>query len=114
MIIQVTGQVEAKSDNFVIVTNQGLGYKITLPEEIVSQVSGDVLFYTHEVIRDDIRELFGFFSLEALKLFWKLISVSGVGPRGQYKYFFPIGIFLSSTKAIISHESLMSQPIRFT
>jgi Holliday junction DNA helicase RuvA len=44
--------------------------------------------YTHEVHREDAHELFAFLSLDALELFWKLIGISGVGPRSAQKIVF--------------------------
>ncbi len=37
--------------------------------------------YTHEAIREDGRDIYGFATLDDLELFWKLITVSGIGPR---------------------------------
>lgn len=70
---------------FVIVDCHDVGYKVVLPEDAANAVSGAVTFFTHEVQREDQRELFGFESMEALEFFWKLTNVSGVGPRSGQK-----------------------------
>lgn len=87
MIAMVSGRVMYRGAGFVLVERDGIGYKVNLPESALD-VSGDVTLYTHEVIRDDQHELFGFRSLEALELFWKLGGVSGVGPKSAQKIVF--------------------------
>ena len=85
MIASLQGTVSYHGIGFLIVENQGVGYKVILPEDVAHGFSSDVRFFTHEVIRDNERELFGFTSVEALELFWKLIAISGVGPRSAQK-----------------------------
>lgn len=85
MIAFLQGTVHDHGDGFIILLCNGIGYKITVPDVMMSELSGDVSLYTHEVVREDGRELFGFPSMEALRFFWKLITVSGVGPKGAMK-----------------------------
>jgi len=85
MIAMISGQVVYHGVGFVIVQTQGIGYKILMPEDVAHSLHGEVVLYTHEVIRDSEHELFGFTSVSALELFWKLITVSGVGPKGAQK-----------------------------
>jgi Holliday junction DNA helicase RuvA len=40
------------------------------------------LFYTTLIVREDAQDLYGFATEEELEIFKKLISVSGVGPKG--------------------------------
>ena len=42
---------------------------------------GQVELWTHEYLRDDARELYGFRNEREHKLFLRLIDVSGVGPK---------------------------------
>lgn len=88
MITSITGNIIYHGLGFVIVEVDGIGYKIILPEDIAHTQQGDVRYFTHEIIRDPDHELFGFLSIEALELFWKLIGVSGVGPRTAQKIVF--------------------------
>lgn len=88
MITSLTGTITYHGVGFVVLEVQGVGYRIFLPENKAHRLSGEQMFYTHEVIRDNERELYGFFTMEALALFWKLIGVSGVGPRGAQKIIF--------------------------
>ena len=84
----LTGEVIYHGLGFLIISNQGIGYKVILPEDAAHGLRGMVTLYTHEVIRDSERELFGFRDVVSLELFWKLISISGVGPRIAQKIVF--------------------------
>ncbi len=88
MIVSLTGTVTHHAVGFLILEVQGIGYKVIMPEDAAHGITGETTLYTHEVIRDDQRELFGFVSLAALELFWRLTSVSGVGPRSAQKIAF--------------------------
>lgn len=92
MLVKLTGSVEYVGGGFVFLEHEGLSYKIILPEQIALSMQGDVVLYTHEVVRDDTRELFGFFSIPALELFWQLIGISGVGCRSAQKIIFAASI----------------------
>ncbi len=81
MITTLTGTVTYKGLDWLVLEVQGVGFKVNMPAEQISGLSGGITLYTHEVNREDSHELFGFFSIEALELFWNLISVSGVGPK---------------------------------
>ena len=60
-----------------------IGYRVFVPLSLYERyvVGESVALSTHEVIRDDRRELFGMPSPEHLALFHQLITVSGVGPK---------------------------------
>lgn len=88
MITTLRGKIEYHGLGFVVVEVNGVGYKVNLPEDRAHELSGEVLVYIHEVQREDQHELFGFLSMEALQLFWKLINVSGVGPKVGQKIVF--------------------------
>ncbi|HBK33614.1 TPA: Holliday junction branch migration protein RuvA [Candidatus Uhrbacteria bacterium] len=85
MIASLQGIVIYRGKGFVIVENTGVGYQVFIPDVATPHEGSKVLLYTHEAVREDARELFGFFSVEALELFWNLLSVSGVGARSGQK-----------------------------
>ncbi|MBI5793857.1 Holliday junction branch migration protein RuvA [Candidatus Uhrbacteria bacterium] len=88
MMSFIRGSVLHHGVGYLLVECQGLGYKITMPESVAHEFGGNVQMYLHEVARDDGRELFGFRSVLELEFFWKLISVSGVGPKSAQKIVF--------------------------
>jgi Holliday junction DNA helicase RuvA len=88
MMVYIQGKVLSHGVGYVILENAGVGYKITLPEMVAHEVRDTATLFLHETTREDVRELFGFLSLDQLELFWKLIAVSGVGPKSGQKIVF--------------------------
>ncbi len=88
MIMKLTGDITERGDGYVLLELAGIGYKVTLPSEVVMRLQGVTSLFIHEAQRDDGREFFGFLSHEALQLFWRLVSVSGVGPKTAQKIVF--------------------------
>lgn len=78
MIALIRGEIVARAGDHVVVDVRGVGYKVFVPRH----PSGDlVTLHTHQVVREDAQQLFGFESREELALFELLITVSGVGPK---------------------------------
>ncbi len=89
MIGILKGKIEHRIDPHVIIDVHGVGYKVLAARSVlVNAVPGqEIKVYTYTHVREDAIELYGFQSLEDLKLFEYLISVSGVGCKSA------IGIF---------------------
>lgn len=83
MIGSIKGTLELKDPPYIIVDVSGVGYRILSPGKVSSRlkVGAEVKFFTYTYVREDILDLYGFESLDELKLFERLISVSGVGPK---------------------------------
>ncbi|OGF21623.1 Holliday junction DNA helicase RuvA [Candidatus Falkowbacteria bacterium RIFOXYB2_FULL_38_15] len=87
MISYIKGTIIYKDNNFVILKNNDIGYKIFASEGFIisSKIDEVKELFIHEHTKDDGRELYGFQSTEELKFFWKLINVSGVGPKMAHR-----------------------------
>jgi Holliday junction DNA helicase RuvA len=83
MIAHVSGEVVEKFDSLLIVDVGGLGYEVLVAngDYDAAALHDQIKLYTHDHLRENAHDLFGFTSLSAKKLFELLISVSGVGPR---------------------------------
>lgn len=83
MIASISGTILTKGKDFAVVENHGIGYKIYIPGPILDALSvgATATLHTHDHIREDAHDLFGFTENTDLALFEKLISVSGVGPK---------------------------------
>jgi holliday junction DNA helicase RuvA len=83
MIAHVAGEVVEKTENALIIDVGGLGYEIQVAASDfeVATLGAKTKLYTHDHLRENAHELFGFSSLIAKRLFEMLISVSGVGPK---------------------------------
>lgn len=88
------GTLALKNDPYVLLDVGGVGYKVFVPQVILSQKNaGDSLqLFTHTHVREDALELFGFESVEDLRLFEHLLSVSGVGGKTA------LGVFSVGTR----------------
>ena len=85
MYSYIIGRITERGDCVISLENNGIGYEINLSSKAMQffdGVEGEVKVYTYYQQREDGVSLFGFYSSEEKDMFLKLISVSGVGPRG--------------------------------
>lgn len=85
MIGYVKGILEEIEEDCVIVDVNGLGIRILTGGALASQMlalGSEVKIYTYTYVKEDAFQLYGFISKEELSLFKKLITVSGIGPKG--------------------------------
>ncbi len=85
MIASIEGTIELKGEKFLVVKAGGIGYKIFVGPETIrkSPEKGEtVKLWTHQYVREDALELYGFLHYAELGLFELLISISGIGPKG--------------------------------
>ena len=83
MLGYIKGNVLSASDSVVLLENNGVGYEITCSQSVFEKLCKDKKgeVYTYLAVREDDVSLYGFISPEEKKMFLKLISVSGVGPK---------------------------------
>ncbi|TDB50904.1 Holliday junction branch migration protein RuvA [Bacillus sp. CBEL-1] len=83
MIDYIRGVITYINPEYVVIENQGMGYQVFTPNPYVFSVDNEEkIIYTYQYVREDILALYGFHSREQKELFMKLISVSGIGPKG--------------------------------
>ena len=84
MIAYVKGKLDTKTNSFVVIDVQGIGYKIFMSAksiESLGEIGEVVKVYTHYYVREDNISLYGFLSNEELRMFELLLSVSGIGAK---------------------------------
>lgn len=84
MIAYIKGTLEMKMTDYVVIDVGGLGYKINMSEvgiEKLGNIGETVKIHTYYRVREDDISIFGFNTLEELKMFELLIGVSGVGAK---------------------------------
>ena len=84
MFAYIKGNLEMKMTGFVVIDVGGLGYKIFMSDtgiEKLGDIGQTVKVYTYYRVREDDISIFGFNSMEELRMFELLISVSGVGAK---------------------------------
>jgi len=85
MIGSIKGAIILKTEKFLIVETNGVGYKINVSPDTLSKVKKtgeEITLWTHTHVREDVLDLYGFLARKELELFEMLINVSGIGPRG--------------------------------
>lgn len=89
MIAYVKGELDTKTDSFVVIDVQGIGYKVFMPSksiESLGEIGEIVKVYTYYYVREDNISLYGFSSNEELRMFELLISVSRSWSKICYSY----------------------------
>ncbi|GGA14382.1 Holliday junction branch migration protein RuvA [Neptunicoccus cionae] len=84
MIGKITGRVDYKATDHVLVDVQGVGYLVYCSERTLTAVppkGGVVALYTDLLVREDNLQLFGFLTLAEKEWHRLLTSVQGVGAK---------------------------------
>lgn len=84
MIASLNGKLLVKEPNFAVVECGGVGLKCYITDNTHAQLGsvGDTVFlYTYLSVREDLLDLFGFYSYAEMDTFKLITSVSGVGPK---------------------------------
>lgn len=77
------GEIAYKDDESIVIEVNNIGYRIFCSSNDINalKVHEQVMIYTYTCVREDAFILYGFMSIDALELFKKLITVSGIGPK---------------------------------
>ena len=78
------GKVDNILNDRIIIDVNNVGYEIMITESSLFsiEIGDEIKVYTYLHVREDEMRLFGFLSNSELELFKKLITVSGLGPKG--------------------------------
>ena len=72
MIASLKGIIEVLSQDSMIVNVNGVGLKVCVPTSVLSElgkVGEEIKLYTHMHVREDDMSLYGFGSIDELRLF---------------------------------------------
>ncbi|KKB39693.1 Holliday junction DNA helicase RuvA [Bacillus thermotolerans] len=80
----IKGSVVSVTPEYIVIENNGIGYQLLTPNPFAfsKHEQQTVTVYVYQHVREDVLALYGFISMEEKRLFEKLISVSGIGPKG--------------------------------
>ena len=83
MYYYIKGKLVLRQESFVVLDCGGVGYKLYTSETTKNALKEgtDATLYTYLHVREDVFDLYGFFSHDELNMFLQLLSVSGVGPK---------------------------------
>jgi Holliday junction DNA helicase RuvA len=84
MIAHLRGRLLSKTPNQAIVECAGVGYDVTISVATFSALpseGAEAVLYIHTHVREDQLALFGFSETQEKRLFEKLLTISGIGPK---------------------------------
>ena len=84
MFAFISGTLESKTNNAVIIEAGGIGYRVFMPAKSIQKLpeTGEfVKVHTYYYVREDNISLYGFNTVEELRMFELLLSVSGIGAK---------------------------------
>jgi Holliday junction DNA helicase RuvA len=84
MIAHLRGRLLAKTPNQATVECAGVGYDVTISVTTFSALPGEgaeAALHIHTHVREDQIALFGFSETQEKRLFEKLLTISGIGPK---------------------------------
>ena len=83
MIAYLKGELVVRSEEYIIIEVQGIGYKVFMSKKSIDELQENrqVRVYTYLKVREDDISLFGFNTNEELHMFELLISVGGIGAK---------------------------------
>jgi Holliday junction DNA helicase RuvA len=107
MIGSLRGKILEKGPTWLLLEIAGIGYRVKTSPSVLSTLNTDDAFlYTHDHVREDAHDLFGFLSLADLELFERLLTISGVGPKSAMTIM-SVGSADQVKKAIMSGDLAM-------
>ena len=84
MYAYIKGSLEEKSNGYVVIEANGIGYKIFMSNPSIGKLGdfhSNVKVFTYYQVREDNISLYGFNTKEELTMFELLITVSGIGSK---------------------------------
>jgi len=84
MIAGLHGRLESLSRDWAIINVNGIGFQVYMPTSTLSllgKIGDEVHLHTHLHLREDNVTIYGFASVDELRLFQTLLGVSGLGPK---------------------------------
>lgn len=84
VIAHLRGQILSKTPNSVVLDCGGVGYELAISVATFTELAAEgkeARLHVHTHVREDALALFGFAELAEKRLFEKLLTISGIGPK---------------------------------
>ncbi|MCR3956578.1 MAG: Holliday junction branch migration protein RuvA [Gudongella sp.] len=84
MIDYIVGRISYIGEDYFLLDNQGIGYRInTSSNTLVQLIKGEEKqhIFTDLIVREDSMSLYGFVSEDEMRMFKLLLTVSKIGPK---------------------------------
>lgn len=92
----IKGTVEYIAEDYIVIENHGVGYKVMTSSFTMADLNGmdgEVIVYTQLIVREDDMSICGFSSRHELTMFRLLTSVSGIGTKVALAVLSSIGVY---------------------
>ncbi|CDM69175.1 Holliday junction DNA helicase RuvA [Clostridium bornimense] len=102
----IKGIYKGFKKDYIIIENQGIGYKIFTSGSTMAalpDLDQEVFVYLKQVVREDFIGLYGFITEEELELFNNLTNINGVGAKAALSIL-SIGNVANIKYAIVSND----------
>jgi Holliday junction DNA helicase RuvA len=84
VIAHLRGQILSKTPNSVVIDCGGVGYELAISVATFTELreeGGEARLHVYTHVREDALALFGFAERDEKRLFEKLLTISGIGPK---------------------------------
>ncbi len=83
MIAFIKGTIQNKGKGYVIIRAGDVGYQVFVGPALFAdlEIGSSAELYTHQYVREDALDLFGFRKISELEMFELLLTISGIGPK---------------------------------
>lgn len=84
MFAYIKGSLEVKTNGYIVIDVNGIGYKIFMSETAINKLGAIeeiIKIHTYVRVREDDISIYGFNTNEELRMFELLLSVSGIGAK---------------------------------
>ena len=84
MIAHIRGQIFSKQPTSVVIECGGVGYELAISVTTYTELGepgSNAALHVHTHVREDALLLFGFHEITEKRLFEKLLTISGIGPK---------------------------------
>ena len=85
MIKYLNGTLAEVDIDSIVVEVSGIGYGVNVPVSVIEnvrEIGSKIKIYTYMNVKEDDVSLYGFLTKDELEIFKRIISVSGIGPKG--------------------------------
>ncbi len=112
MISYLSGKILIKSDRYLIVDVNGVGYKVFAPQRVLdslTQESGNINLFTYLAVKENAWELYGFLTTQELEFYELLLSISGIGPKTAMNILGQVAVDDLQEAIVLGEESIISR-----
>lgn len=95
MFDYLVGDVTDVRPDCIVLENRNIGYQLLTPNPYLFHKGKNIKIFTYLYVKEDVLALYGFLQKDERLMFKRLLSVSGIGPKGA------LAIMASATPTLL-------------